>query len=319
MHRFAAPYACVLFVAGLAATVNAQAPTGDLFLAVESGVFAEASDLAIQPDGATVLRQRLAQVDRALLARARVDAGRPEPSGGAPAPLRLNLFEDVVLRVDVDRTGPTSAGYWLSGRIEGPVPGSMTLVVSGDIVAGTVHVHEGVYAIRDAGDRQVAIQQIDPLTITRCAGVLGPSAVRSAPDRVRPITPPSSPRVSARVPRGREDGSRIDVLVVAFALPCPQDAEGRCLPEEEDERERRTAGKEAEIESVVAATNQAFADSGVGTRLHLTAVRFLKATPALGTAARDGSTRRSSDMQWTHTTATWTRSTRGETKRRRTS
>ena len=148
MHGLATRTALVLGVAGVAVTLHAQTPTDQLFLAVEPGAIANVADPTLQPGGATVLRQRLARVDLDLLADARVNAGRP---GAARAPLRLNLFDDVVLGVEIERTGPTSAGYWLSGRVAGPVPGSppgtLTLVVNGEIVVGTVRADHEEYRI----------------------------------------------------------------------------------------------------------------------------------------------------------------------------
>ena len=77
--------AFVLFAAGLAVGVGAQTPTtrtGDLFLALEPGAFAAPAPV-VPPGGATVLRQRLARVDRDVVARAR--AGRRAPRCGPDA------------------------------------------------------------------------------------------------------------------------------------------------------------------------------------------------------------------------------------------
>ena len=67
------------------------------------------------------------------------------------------MFGDVVLDTAVDRRGPTSAGYWLSGRIDGSPLGSMTLVVNGDVVVGAVRVPGAAYAIRSVGSGDATI------------------------------------------------------------------------------------------------------------------------------------------------------------------
>ena len=129
----------LLFLVSVAASAAAQSgrTDGQLFVAAEPE--AALADPEIGPDGSTVLRQRLARIDDDLLEAARRAAGR---AGIAPPMLQLNLFEDVLLRAVVDHTGPTSVGYWMSGRVEGPLS-SVTLVVNGDVVAGTVRTLAG--------------------------------------------------------------------------------------------------------------------------------------------------------------------------------
>ena len=105
-----------------------------------------------------------------------------------------------------DAPGPRPAGYWLSGSIDGEVPSTLTLVVNGEIIAGTVRAAGRLYTIRAAGAGQVAIRQIDPSTLPGCAGVLSPPSVPAAPDRLRPIAPPSPARAAARSSGGPEDG-----------------------------------------------------------------------------------------------------------------
>ena len=94
---------------------------------------------------AAVLRERFVRLDQDVLEAARVNAGRADLP---PTIVRLTLFDDVVLNAVVERTGPSSSGYWLSGRIEEwPLLGSITLAVNGRCDRGN-----GAYAGGDVCD-----------------------------------------------------------------------------------------------------------------------------------------------------------------------
>ena len=63
----------------------------------------------------------------------------------------MNLFDDIVFTGIVERTAPTFSGdYSVSGQIDGVTLGTMTLVVNGEVVAGTVRTPHGTYRIRPA-------------------------------------------------------------------------------------------------------------------------------------------------------------------------
>ncbi len=105
------------------------------------------------PDRAT-LRRREVSVDIGRLARV--------PNGRGTA-LRLNLFDDVLLTGIIERRTPTySGGFALSGGLVGVAGGTVTLVVNGTAVAGTVRIPGAIYRIRPAGAGRHAIMQIDP-------------------------------------------------------------------------------------------------------------------------------------------------------------
>ena len=91
-------------------------------------------------------------------------AGTPAamwPSG--PPAVTLNFFDDVTLTGIVERRTPTfSGGHALSGRLAGVGSGTMTLVVNGNVVAGTVRTPTATYRIRPAGVGRHAVSQIDP-------------------------------------------------------------------------------------------------------------------------------------------------------------
>ena len=222
---------------------QAQEATADLFHAVEwSG------GLADEVQGSTV-RWRPASIDRVVLETARADLGRPDE---APPPvLRLNLFDDVVLAAAVDHSEPTPSGYSLSGRV-GAI-GSMTLVVNGDVIAGTVRTTEATYTIRSLDADVVAIRRVDSSTLPPGAEPLLPprSDSSDSADTVQPITRPAPLGSGAPDPptRGREadDGSVIDLAV--FYTPAAR---------------RRLGGHgqiHAEIDLMMAETNRAYSAS----------------------------------------------------------
>ena len=117
----------------------------------------------------------------------------------------LNLFDDVVFTGIVEHVEPTASGHALWGRLDGVELGTMTMVVNGSIVVGTVRTLEAVYSIRTAGDGTYVIRQIDE---------------SSLPPPGEPLEPTLPPRdVTAEtddVPP--DDGSVIDVMVVYTPL-----------------------------------------------------------------------------------------------------
>ncbi len=256
---------CVLLVL-VGFVSNAAAQSGrDLFLPELTGVALDGP--GIGPNAVTVLRQRLVRVDHEILATARLHAARPATQ---PTVLLLNLFDDVVLRAAIDATGPTSAGYSLSGQIEGEPLSSVTLVVNGEVIAGTVRTLARTVTVTTVGrDDVVAIREIDPAS-QRFHEVVddpGPSTSRK-PQSPWPIREPTSDTqrppggvaaagatAAAEMRGGSEDGSRVDVLVVYTPIA------------------REQAGGVEDVQALidlrVAETNQAFANSGVIARIHL--------------------------------------------------
>ena len=169
--------AVTVVLLGLLLTATVQGQGKGLFSEVEPA--AAARTRASASTDATTLRRRVVTIDLERLRRARAAASvlPRQPvhtkavsprSGGrdrAPAPdaaLSLNLFQDVVFTGIVDSTAPTfSGGYSLSGRLAGKTLGTLTLVVNGQTVAGTVRTLDGTYRIRSAGDGLYAISQVE--------------------------------------------------------------------------------------------------------------------------------------------------------------
>ncbi len=151
----------ILLLAALAAG-QAAGQTAGLFRSVEAATVVAAPGSETPPDSLT-LRRRLVAIDFGQLSPP-VDAAAGV--GGAAGPsgvLRLNLFDDATFTGLVERTAPTfSGGYSLSGQLAGVEMGTVTLVVNGEVVAGTVRTPEATYRIRPAGGGLHAISQIDP-------------------------------------------------------------------------------------------------------------------------------------------------------------
>ena len=128
---------------------------------------------------AITVRRRLVTMDLERLQRARAAASvlphsrvhtktvsprRPkrDVEPGKDGTLTLNLFEDIVFTGIVERTAPTfSGGYSISGRVVGEPVGTLTLVVNGETVAGTVRTLGGTYRIRSVGSGLYAISEVE--------------------------------------------------------------------------------------------------------------------------------------------------------------
>ena len=136
--------------------LEVEGRSGGLFAVVDSQAGARRAPNTL-PDDIT-LRRRLVAVDIGTIERAA--AGVIQQA--QPMALTLNLFDDVTFTGIVEQRIPTfSGGYALSGRIEGFALGTMTLVVNGSVVAGTVRTPFATYRIHPAGGSH-AVSQIDP-------------------------------------------------------------------------------------------------------------------------------------------------------------
>ena len=134
----------------------------------------------------SIIRNRVVTIDFGQLDHAQAavadPAGRPPsaraPSSSLPAPgptLTLNLFDDVVVTGLVERTAPTfSGGYSVSGHLLEEPLGTLTLVVNGATVAGTVRLLGETYQIRSLGDGLYAISEVEEPPFI--CGVEGPHA-----------------------------------------------------------------------------------------------------------------------------------------------
>ena len=147
---------------GLAAAESAGQPAG-LFREVAPAAAAIAPGLPSAPDS-IMLRRRLVAIDLGLLTPS-ADTVAAVPGGAAAAPsgvLTLNLFDDASFTGLVRSVAPTfSGGYSLSGPLAGVEMGTMTLVVNGEVVAGSVRTPAATYRIRPAGAGLHAVSEVD--------------------------------------------------------------------------------------------------------------------------------------------------------------
>ena len=187
--------------------------------------------------GGRTIRRRTAKIDLARLAQLRGDT--------PGAHFNLNLFRDASFMATDLRTAPTFSGYSISGQLEGVPFGTVTLVVHGDIVVGSLRTPKQTFTIRSIESGKVEIREVDPSTLPPLAEPLvpKPSALRR---------PPTTP---IRVESAGADDDVIDVLV-AYTRAARENAGGH-------------ADIQAVIDLWVAETNQAYADSGVEQSIHL--------------------------------------------------
>ena len=182
--------------AGEAAGQSPGQPGGLFREVVPAGVVA-GPDLSAVSDSIT-LRRRLVAIDFGQLAPP-ADAAAPGAPAAAAAPsgvLRLNLFADASFTGLVQTVAPTfSGGYSLSGQLAGVEMGTVTLVVNGAVVAGTVRTPEATYRIRPAAGGLHTVSEVD---LSR----LPPLAEPISPERPGRGGPPFGPDLGApRPPR----------------------------------------------------------------------------------------------------------------------
>lgn len=199
-----------------------------------------------RPEG-EVLRERVTGIDLDALETVRAAAGT-----GAPAPLALDLFPDARFNAMITWTGPTAAGYALTGHLVEWELGSVTLVVHDQIVLGTIRAPDGVYTITALDGAEAVVRKSMP------------RPQRRQGDAIQPQREDLQRRSSAApVPGGREDGSQIDVLMT-FTPSAVSRIGGRQM-------------MDARVALVEATANQAYRDSGAQHQLrvvHSTTVQF---------------------------------------------
>lgn len=245
-----------LAVAMSFAGIGVAAQDGGLFKPVEE-VPAEAqeesrpalrSTTRIPTRGGDTIRHREARVDFARLAAVKADL-----EAGRAATLELNLFDDVVYNAVDLRMAPTSSGgYSLAGRLEGVLFGTATLVVSGEIVKGTVRAHSGTYTIDVVEGAVCHIRLVDPSTLPPLGEPLWPTE-----SLLQKYGQATTGRAPASASGSADDHESVaDVLVVY--TPAAREALGGVL----------AVGPEMDL--WVAETNQAYRDSGVDQQIFLT-------------------------------------------------
>ena len=226
------------------------------------GLFSEVEGDPPQSSDVVTLASRLVEVDFEQFAEVTKSpvVAKDLATVGPPAPkkLVLNLFDDVEFTGIVEHVEPTASGHALWGKLDGVELGTMTLVVNGKVVVGTVRTLNGVYTVRTAGDGTYVIRQIDESSLPPPAEPLeGPLSRRDHHLLREPLGGPLLPRDAGAEADDNplDDGSEIDVMVVYTPLA--------------KQREGGRAAIEALIDLLVAETNQAYANSGVIHRIRL--------------------------------------------------
>ena len=164
-RRSGGPRSAVLAGVLLAALPAGEAAgqPGGLFRAVAPAGLAAVPGAEPASDSIT-LRRRLVAIDFGQLTPP-AGAAAAAPGGALAAPsgvLTLNLFEDASFTGLVERVAPTfSGGYSLAGPLAGVEMGTVTLVVNGEVVAGTVRTPEATYRIRPAGGGLHTVSEVD--------------------------------------------------------------------------------------------------------------------------------------------------------------
>ncbi len=226
----------LLVLAALLMSTPASGTSGEVFLP------AAEADCAFSPadPGGLVLRQRFVKVD---LARLIIPPLRGKPDI-LHDPVGFNLFPGLqfdVQQYDMQRAGHGKTRVW-TGRIVGSPRSSVTLAMTGSIVAGKIRTEHGdLFDIRYAGNGVHAIRQID---------------VGAFPPEHAPRIPPAdSLPARADAPVVHDDGSIIDVMVVFTP------------------KVLTTLGSLSAVQSEIALaeseTNQGYANSGVEQRIRV--------------------------------------------------
>ena len=163
------------------------------------GLFYEVDGEPPPSIGVDTLASRLVGIDLGQLAQVIESPFSPkDPVTGKPTKpqtLALNLFDDVVLTGLVEHIEPTSSGHALWGGLEGVKLGTMTLVVNGSVVVGTVRTPDAVYTIRTAAGGAYVVRQIDESSLPPLGEPLrGSIPEPDSPPPVRPqIRGPDAP------------------------------------------------------------------------------------------------------------------------------
>ncbi len=206
------------------------------------GLFAEppaTASLAATPR-LGVVRSRPVRVRLGLIPGA---SARDAARGVLPPPghrLTLNLFDDVVVRARMTRSGREGGALVWSGKIEGEPVGDVVLAVVGGVLSGSAVWPGGAYRIRFDGATHV-VEQLDH-------GLFPDGGCfKEVPGGAPPAG--EAPVASA------DDGSLIDVLVVY--TPAAQAAAGG------------TPAMLSQVGLAVAETNTGYANSNVVQRLRL--------------------------------------------------
>jgi len=130
--------------------------------ACAGGLFRDTSRQGTVDPGAGLAVRRARRVE--------IDVGRVVPGGEGPSAARLTLnpFPDVCVTALRERVTDLGRGavQW-EGRVPGASPGTVTLIVDGTLMVGTLRIDREIYEIRYLGDGVHLVTDIDPSKFPR--------------------------------------------------------------------------------------------------------------------------------------------------------
>ena len=222
---------------GIAALVVVAAVSGirgdaaNAFLPVSSSLLST----PLHNAGIGAPKERLVRIARNELASV-----RNRVASWGTGRLLLNVDAQLELGVAVERTAPTRWGYSLSGRIDDPTVGFVTLVVHDEAVAGAIWTPDASYEIVHLGSGVHAVREVEA-GVRQCGGPVATFGAQS-------FVWPENTAVG-------DENTVVDVLVV-------------WTPQREEDAGGVDAVR-AEIELGIAYTNDAFERSGAFVSLNL--------------------------------------------------
>ena len=168
-------------------------------------------------------------------------------SGQSSLTITLNLFDDATYTGIIEHVETTDSGYAAWGSVEGVPLGTVTLVVNGDVIAGTVRSPLGVYDIGMVSDGSYIVSEIDESKLPRPAEPPGADDEDEGPS--------GASGSSTSTATTTDDGSVVDVMVV------------------HTQKARHRAGGDAAFRTRMdlweAETNQALTNSGAIPRIDI--------------------------------------------------
>jgi hypothetical protein len=231
---------------------------GDGPTAVEVGpVFVDVADARnrTSPQQPTNIRDRAVGIQLSKLAAVR------NARGGR---LTFNLFDDVTFVGVVERVTARPGGYSLAGHLESLEQGHFNVAVHQSVAVGTVRAGQlGTYHIRYLGDGTHVVRQIDPASLPPC----GVARARTRHFHAALVNAADDDVPRTHHMRSGDDGSMHDILVL-YSDVTRQAAGG-------------TSAIRAEIQLAIDVANDAYAESGITSRLrlvHMEEVEYDEAT-----------------------------------------
>ena len=225
---------------GLSAAPPAPTP---IFAAAEQSPKATAVSAAGTP------HRRVVTVDVAALSAIRFAGG---------GSVTLNLNGDTAFSATVERVATYADAYSLFGRLDGYRDGRFNLVVHGEAVAGTVRdSSNGTYRIRYLDEGTHLVEQLDTASFPPCS-VTDVALMRFQDEMIGRVERRSAASELGTIAAGGpslDDGSVLDILVLYSDVT--RAAAGG------------TSAIRAEIQLAVDVANDAYAASGIGTRMRL--------------------------------------------------